>query len=85
MFDYLIIALVGILGLSGAGWWVILFGAAGLAIQSWFELYEIIRKRRPAIPLDWNLVGFYSGAIAKHIAISAAAYLAGFFLSPITR
>ena len=81
MLDYLIIVLVGFLGLSGAGLWVILVGAAGLTIELWFDLYEIMRKKPPPIPLDWNLVGFYTGAFVNHIAMSATAYLVGYFLA----
>ena len=83
MLDYLIIVLVGFLGLSGAGLWVILIAAAGLTIELWFDLYEIMRKKPPGIPLDWNLVGFYSGAAVKHLAISTTAYLVGHFLAGV--
>ena len=78
MLDYLIIALMGALGLNGAGWWVILIGAGGLTIGSWFQLYELISKKRPAISLDWNLVAFYSASFANNIVVCASSYLVGY-------
>jgi hypothetical protein len=84
MLDYLIIALMGALGLNGAGWWAILIGAGGLTIGSWFQLYDIIRKKRPAIPLDWNLVGFYSASVANNLVVCAASYLVGHFGGRLT-
>ena len=73
--------LVGFLGLSGAGLWVILIGAAGLTIELWVDLHEVMRKKPPASPLDWNMVGFYSGAVVNHLAMSTTAYLVGYFLA----
>jgi hypothetical protein len=84
MLDYLIIALMGALGLNGAGWWVILVGAAGLTIGSWFRLYELILKKRSSVSLDWNSVGFYSASTANNLVVCGASYLVGFFGGRLT-
>ena len=77
MLDILIIGLMGALGLNGASFWVILIGAGGLTMGSWFQLYDIIHKKLPAVPLDWNLVGFYSASVANNLVVCAASYLVG--------
>jgi len=83
MLDYLIILLMGLLGYEGAGWWVILIGAAALTFELWFKLYEILKQRR-AVQLGWQDVLHFTAAFATNITACSASYLVGHFGRTIT-
>jgi hypothetical protein len=83
MLDYVIILLVGLLGYEGAGWWVILIGAAALTFEMWFKLYEMLWHRQ-AVQLGWQDVLHFTAAFSTNITACSASYLVGYFGHTIT-
>ena len=76
MLAYLIVVLVGVLGLSGAGWWVILLGAVGLSIEPWFRQWEIL-KGRPFDPFDWTTASVFTRAFGNALIANSGSYIVG--------
>ncbi len=76
MADYVVIFLVGVLGLSGAGWWVILVGAIGLSMGPWLEKWQMLRDR-PWVPVDGQILGFFASSFANGVIACSASYLIG--------
>ena len=76
MLAYLIVVLVGVLGLSGAGWWVILLGEVGLSIGPWFRQWETL-KRRPATPLDWPIASLFAAVFGNALIACSGSYIIG--------
>ena len=76
MLAYLIVVLVGVLGLSGAGWWVILLGAVGLSIEPWFRQWEILKGRLPT-PFDWTTASLFAPAFGNALIASSGSYILG--------
>ena len=76
MLAYLIIVLVGVLGLSGAGWWVILLGAVGLSIEPWFRQWETL-KGRPSVPFDRTIASLFSAVFGNALIACSGSYIIG--------
>jgi hypothetical protein len=76
MSDYLVIILVGNLGLSGAGWLVILFGAVGLSIEPWFREWEMLKKCHGG-PFDWSEGLCFVSHFGSSLVASIASYSVG--------
>ena len=76
MSDYLVILLVGCLGLLGAGWWVIPIGAVGLSIEPWFLQWKMLEDRR-VVPYNWSTASFFAASFGSGFIACGASYLAG--------
>ena len=76
MLAYLTIVLVGLLGLFGAGWWVILLGAVGLSIEPWFRHWETL-EGRPSTPLDWPIASLFAAVFGNALIACSGSYIIG--------
>jgi hypothetical protein len=82
MLEYLVIFLVGLIGMAGGALWVVLLGALGLSLGPWFDQWKML-KGRPLVPLDTNVARLVAATYGNALAACGASYLAGYFLGRV--
>lgn len=78
MLDYLVIFLVGLLGVAGGPWWVILMGAVALSAEVLAALIDERFKKRRVPSRDTTVLAVKE--VSQGLASCGASYLLGYLV-----
>ena len=76
MFDYLIMLVVAVAGLTDGHWALIVVGAFGLSIDGFISKLRMLRHH-PSVPIDWSIVRVFVMSQGYALVACAASYVLG--------
>ena len=78
MLEYLIVLLMGLLGVYGGAWWLVFVGAVAISVEPSLDQYQTL-KQHPKFTFNWTIATAFAFFFSYAVAACSTVYMVGRF------